>query len=136
MKKKKMMNLKSKQGIILLCSLFVCTSMFADMRSPLAAEQDTVKIPSDTMQIDTTILRDNNPPVLLTPSIPASPQAEAFQRLGNYSINNASGMPNISIPLFEIDHYGYKIPLALRYIAKPLKPGYNYDVTGHGWTLT
>lgn len=136
MKKLKMMNVQSKRWLFLFCALIVWMPMLADMRFPILAEQDTVKIPSDTTQIDTTGMRDTTPPVLLTPSIPASPQAEAFQRLGNYSVNNASGMPDISIPLFEIDHCGYKIPLALRYMAKPLKPGYNYDVTGHGWTLT
>jgi len=72
----------------------------------------------------------------LLPSIPTSPQAESFQRVGDYSVNNASGIPDISIPLFEIDHHGYKIPLTLRYIATPLRPSYNYDVCGHGWGLS
>jgi YD repeat-containing protein len=72
----------------------------------------------------------------VTPSTPASPQAEAFQRLGDFVVNNASGMPDINIPLYTIDYYGYKIPVTLRYIATPLKPGYNYDVTGCGWALS
>lgn len=72
----------------------------------------------------------------LIPDIPPSPQAVAFNRLGDYQMNNNYGMPDISIPLFEIDFHGYKIPLALHYEAAPLKPGYNYDVTGVGWTLS
>lgn len=70
------------------------------------------------------------------PDIPPSPQAVAFNRLGDYQVNNNYGAPDISIPLFEIDHHGYKIPLTLHYEASPLKPGYNYDVTGFGWTLS
>ncbi len=71
----------------------------------------------------------------LTPSIPTSPQAEAFKRMGEFKVNNSSGIPDINIPLFEIDHFGYKIPLTLRYEATPLKNGYHYDVFGYGWTL-
>lgn len=72
----------------------------------------------------------------LIPSIPTSPQAASFRRVGEYTVNNSSGIPDISIPLYEINHYGYKIPLTLRYIASPVKPGYNYDVYGYGWSLT
>lgn len=78
--------------------------------------------------------QNNNPEV--KPDIPPSPQAVAFNRLGDYQVNNNYGMPDISIPLFEIDHHGYKIPLTLHYEATPMKPGYNYDVTGFGWTLS
>lgn len=72
----------------------------------------------------------------LIPDVPPSPQAVAFNRLGDYQVNNNYGAPDINIPLFEIDFHGYKIPLTLHYEATPLKPGYNYDVTGVGWTLS
>ena len=72
----------------------------------------------------------------LIPDVPPSPQAVAFNRLGDYQVNNNYGAPDIDIPLFEIDFHGYKIPLTLHYEAAPLKPGYNYDVTGVGWTLS
>jgi hypothetical protein len=70
------------------------------------------------------------------PSIPTSPQAEAFKKYGEYSINYQTGIPDISIPLYEINHYGYKLPLTLSYNPIPLKPGYNYDVFGRGWSLS
>lgn len=70
------------------------------------------------------------------PDTPPSPQAVAFNRLGDYQVDNNYGMPDISIPLFEIDFHGYKIPLTLHYEASPIKSGYNYDVTGMGWTLS
>ncbi len=72
----------------------------------------------------------------IIPDTPPSPQAVAFNRLGDYQVNNNYGAPDISIPLFEIDFHGYKIPLSLHYEATPMKPGYNYDVTGLGWTLS
>lgn len=72
----------------------------------------------------------------LSPHIPTSPQANAFARYGDVAINNSTGSPDISIPLLEINHRGYKIPVTLRYNAQPLKTGYNYDVVGHGWGLS
>lgn len=72
----------------------------------------------------------------LRPAIPSTPQAVAFTRLGEYAINNSSGVPDIGIHLFDIDHHGYKIPFDLRYEARPLKPGYNYDVSGLGWAIS
>ena len=72
----------------------------------------------------------------LSPTVPTSPQAEVFKRYGEYSINYSTGIPDISIPLFEIDHHGYKLPVSLRYYPQPIKPGYNYDVFGRGWSLS
>ena len=72
----------------------------------------------------------------IIPDTPPTPQAVAFNRLGDYQVNNNYGAPDINIPLFEIDFHGYKIPLTLHYEANPMKPGYNYDVTGLGWTLS
>lgn len=109
----------------MLCCIFACMSSFADDVSR-----------KDTTKTDTIPSRDGNPTVMITPSTPASPQAEAFQRVGEFSMNNASGVPDIGIPLYEIDHHGYKIPITLRYIATPIRPGYNYDVTGFGWSLS
>ena len=72
----------------------------------------------------------------IAPSIPTSPQADAFKRYGDFNINYSTGVPNISIPLFEIDHRGYNIPIKLKYYPQPLKQGYNYDVVGKGWALS
>ena len=88
----------------------------------------TVSIPFFINGQQTTILFD--------PSIPTSPQAEAFKRYGEYSVNNQTGVPDISIPLYELNLRGYKLPLSLKYYPQTLKPGYNYDVFGHGWALS
>lgn len=104
----------------------------AQFDSGKTTDKDT-NLPSDSDSINVPRLRDAN--TTLLPQVATSPQAEAFQKVGDYTVNNSSGMPDISIPLYEIDHCGYKIPLMLRYIATPLRSSYNYDVTGHGWTL-
>ncbi|MBO5382178.1 MAG: RHS repeat protein [Bacteroides sp.] len=78
------------------------------------------------------VFADNAP----TPVLPTSPQAESIKRYGELDFDYSIGTPNISIPLFDIDHRGYKVPVKLQYIPSPLKPGYNYDVYGHGWNLS
>lgn len=72
----------------------------------------------------------------VTPSVPTSPQAAAFKMYGDVAVNPAMGVPDISIPLFDIDHYGYRLPLSLKYNSAPFHPGYNYDVFGRGWALS
>lgn len=107
-----------------------------DMQA-FASIQDVTRSDSDSVAVRQILcVSDPQNSPTLYPTIPTSPQAEAFQRVGDYTVDNASGIPDISIPLYEINHHGYKIPLRLRYIATPLKPGYNYDVTGIGWSLT
>jgi YD repeat-containing protein len=72
----------------------------------------------------------------LAPPIPTSPQATSIKQHGDFEINYFTGVPDISIPLYEVNHCGYKIPLSIKYSPQPLKPGYNYDVFGHGWGLS
>ena len=98
------------------------------------SQKDTITADTPIDTLPETRLSPNIP--IVAPSIPTSPQAQAFQRLGDFTVENAYGIPDISIPLFEINHHGYKIPIAMRYEARPLKQGYNYDVYGHGWALT
>lgn len=93
----------------------------------------------DTLSIDSVALCESgysSSSSSIIPSVPTSPQAESFKRLGEFAVNNSSGTPDISISLGEINHHGYKIPLDLRYIPTPVKPGYNYDVYGWGWNLS
>ncbi|MFO7657377.1 MAG: hypothetical protein R6W78_09935 [Bacteroidales bacterium] len=86
------------------------------------------------VNIFTGLKGQNNDPLEL--KLPTTPQAAAFQKYGDHEINYQTGVPNISIPLYEINHRGYKIPLTLKYSPIPLKHGYNYDVYGHGWGLS
>ena len=123
---------KIKLIYLLFVYVFICMPVVAEASCSFGADKDS----SDSIKIDRRKRgRSGNSADIIIPSIPASPQATAFQRVGDYKVNNASGTPDISIPLYELDHHGYKIPITLRYLPTPLKHGYNYDVTGHGWAL-
>lgn len=69
---------------------------------------------------------------VLFPTVPTSPQAASY---GEFALNPSTGVPDVFIPLYEINHRGYVIPMGLKYYPQPLKPGYNFDVYGHGWGL-
>jgi|GEM_PF-1826671 len=47
--------------------------------------------------------------------IPVPPNAAAFKIYGDIPVGHTTGVPDISIPIYEIDINGYKLPIVLRY---------------------
>ena len=67
--------------------------------------------------------------------IPPSPQSEIFERYLNHKITEYNGLPDITIPLYEIRMKGMTIPVMLTYHAGGVKfRQYDGDV-GAGWSL-
>ena len=68
--------------------------------------------------------------------IPPSPQSQIFEKYINHAITEYNGLPDISIPLYEIEMKGMKIPVVLSYNASGLKyKQFDGDV-GAGWGLS
>lgn len=67
--------------------------------------------------------------------IPASPEASAIAKYINYPVNYSSGLPDISIPLFEVKAGGISFPVYLSYHASGLKVNELGGMVGIGWTL-
>jgi YD repeat-containing protein len=59
--------------------------------------------------------------------IPMTPEAAQFKVYGNLAVNNAKGLPDISIPLYDIALDGLSVPISLSYNAHGLKVN---DITG------
>ena len=72
----------------------------------------------------------------IKPVIPTSPQAETIKMFGDHNISYFYGTINIEVPLFKLSHYDYELPVNLQYLPTTIKPNYNYDVFGHGWSLS
>ena len=71
-------------------------------------------------------------PVTLLPS----PQSQLFEQYLNHEIAEYNGLPEISIPLYEIEVKGLKIPVSLNYHASGIKyKQFDGDV-GAGWSLS
>jgi len=68
-------------------------------------------------------------------SIPLSPQAERFKKFGEYPMDYSTGVPHISIPLYEINVGNYKVPVSIAYHASGNKVQDIASPVGLGWTL-
>lgn len=70
------------------------------------------------------------------PVIPATPDAANFSKVVNYPMTSNSGLPDISIPLHEIEIGGMKLPIALNYHSGGFKVGEKSGSVGLGWNLS
>lgn len=67
--------------------------------------------------------------------IPSSPEAAMLQRFGNYNVNLFNGVPEISIPLYEINTGKLKVPITLSYHASGIRVRDEATFVGLGWNL-
>ncbi len=67
--------------------------------------------------------------------IPNSPEAEAFMKYGDYSVNLYSGTPNISVPLHTHQGREMALPMELTYDASGVKVTQLSTSAGLGWNL-
>ncbi|UUW10969.1 DUF5977 domain-containing protein [Flavobacterium plurextorum] len=66
---------------------------------------------------------------------PKSPEAAAFLKYGEYPVDLATGLPNISVPLYTIDLKDFKMPISLDYHASGIKVTQEATWVGLGWNL-
>lgn len=64
-----------------------------------------------------------------------SPEAASFEKIGEIPVSLFSGMPQISIPLYEIDCGGYSFPITLDYQATAIKVNQEASWVGLNWLL-
>ena len=67
--------------------------------------------------------------------IPASPQAQLFDQYLNHTIDEASGVPDIQIPLYDIHLKEITIPITLTYNASGIKYRQFDGEVGVGWNI-
>ncbi|PWG78233.1 RHS repeat domain-containing protein [Pararcticibacter amylolyticus] len=67
--------------------------------------------------------------------VPVSPTATAMEKYLSYPVDHSTGIPNITIPLYEIVAGEVTIPVSLSYHASGLKPKDASTYAGTGWTL-
>jgi len=86
------------------------------------------------MLLSSCVFAQNNTPksIVVTPK---SPNVAAMERYGNYEVNLFHGVPNITIPLFEIKTKGQTVPITLSYHASGIKVTDVASWVGLGWSL-
>jgi hypothetical protein len=75
------------------------------------------------------------PQKLLPVLAPSSPEAAAFNRYGNYQVGLFTGVPDISIPLYDIKVGELNVPISINYHASGNKVSDMPSRVGLGWNL-
>lgn len=69
-------------------------------------------------------------------AIPMSPEAAALAKSVDYPVNMNTGVPDISIPFYEINVGGMKLPITLQYHAGGFRINEQATRAGLGWSLS
>ncbi|MEM7370472.1 MAG: RHS repeat domain-containing protein [Bacteroidota bacterium] len=67
--------------------------------------------------------------------IPPSPEASAFNIYGELPISHYSGISNISIPIYQINHGDISLPISLSYQTAGIRVDQEASWVGLGWLL-
>ncbi|MHB9054874.1 MAG: hypothetical protein ACYC2P_01800 [Paludibacteraceae bacterium] len=67
--------------------------------------------------------------------VPVSPEAASITKYTSYPVDYSTGIPDISIPLYEIKVGDIYLPITLSYHSSGLKPKEPSGRIGTGWTL-
>lgn len=66
---------------------------------------------------------------------PVSPEAAGIAKYATYPVDYCTGIPAITIPLYDIVSRDLVLPISLSYHASGLKPREESGWVGSGWTL-
>jgi hypothetical protein len=69
-------------------------------------------------------------------TVPASPNAAALGKYGDFSVGKSTGTVDVSIPIVSIEESGISVPVTLSYQSSGLKVQENPSWTGLGWSLS
>jgi hypothetical protein len=72
---------------------------------------------------------------LLPKLTPTSPEATGLGRFGNYKVNLFTGLPDISIPIFEIKVGELNVPISISYHPAGIKVNDIASWAGLGWSV-
>jgi len=67
--------------------------------------------------------------------IPPSPAAREFHKYGDYPVSLYTGVPGISVPIYEITSSRLKLPINISYHSAGFKPNDQNGIIGLYWTL-
>ncbi|WP_142686613.1 hypothetical protein [Chitinophaga polysaccharea] len=78
----------------------------------------------------------NSPNAYFVPTVfPKSPNVAGMDKYGDYPVNMFSGLPDISIPLYEVVSGDFKMPITLSYHASGFKVNEKAGWAGLGWSV-
>ena len=73
---------------------------------------------------------------LMPKPVPQSPNVASLGQFGNYGVSHFTGIPDISIPIFEATSGDLEVPITLSYHSSGVKPTEVASWVGLGWSLS
>ena len=130
-----MMLMSSFQKTIIIASLLVSTVYNAVANDDTTwIRPDSFLIPVDTIYVDNLPCNYVADEITFPTVTPKSPEASAFQKYGETEINEYTGNPAISIPLYTLSK-GIEVPLSLTYDGGGIQVSQEASWVGLGWSL-
>ena len=131
-----MMLVSSLQKTIIMASLLVSTVYNAVANDDTTwIRPDSFLIPVDTIYVDNLPCNYAADEITFPTVTPKSPEASAFQKYGETEINEYTGNPAISIPLYTLSYKGIEVPLSLTYDGGGIQVSQEASWVGLGWSL-
>ncbi len=90
---------------------------------------------TDSISTKNGITSDKNSAIDLPSYLLPSPEVRAITRFGDYPVGYSTGIPDISIPLYEINSGEMKLPIAMKFHPSGRKIEEREGIMGFGWTL-
>jgi len=82
-----------------------------------------------------TNLHSQNEDIAYPHIIPMTPNASELAKYADYPVSYYTGTPNTSIPIYEINVDGFKLPISLNYHASGIRVDQEATWVGLGWSL-
>ena len=131
-----MMLMSSFQKTIIIASLLVSTVYNAVANDDTTwIRPDSFLIPVDTIYVDNLPCNYVADEITFPTVTPKSPEASAFQKYGETEINEYTGNPAISIPLYTLSYKGIEVSLSLTYDGGGIQVSQEASWVGLGWSL-
>ena len=128
--------MSSLQKTIIIASLLVSTVYNAVANDDTTwIRPDSFLIPVDTIYVDNLPCNYVADEITFPTVTPKSPEASAFQKYGETEINEYTGNPAISIPLYTLSYKGIELPLSLTYDGGGIQVSQEASWVGLGWSL-
>lgn len=128
--------MSSLQKTIIIASLLVSTVYNAVANDDITwIRPDSFLIPVDTIYVDNLPCNYVADEITFPTVTPKSPEASAFQKYGENEINEYTGNPAISIPLYTLSYKGIEVPLSLTYDGGGIQVSQEASWVGLGWSL-
>jgi hypothetical protein len=120
----------------LFATIFLAIFVFHFVASAQSSKSDTTLISLDSLEMSSPESGIADPPADdLIRVIPPSPNSAAIEQYTSQPVSLYTGIPEISVPIYEIKQGSLSVPIRLNYHAGGIKVNQVASWVGLGWSL-